>query len=255
MKLLVLGGTADARHVVMAAYEQGIFNKADQVVYSIAGLVRKPELPCDLRVGGFTQEGGLEAYCLREGIAAIFDITHPYAAQMSAKASDVAQGLNIPLWRFHRPEWRKQEADDWRFAESMSDLITALPKDAKVLFTSGQLEANDIDFLKARDDLAVIVRTAAPHRETLPENWSWIKGIGPFELSEEKALLGDLGVTALVTKNSGGASTEAKLHAARELSIPVFLLQRPSLPEATQLIASIEEALVLLRSSFSKSVK
>jgi precorrin-6A/cobalt-precorrin-6A reductase len=36
----------------------------------------------------------------------------------------------------------------------------------------------------------------------------------------------------LISKNSGGAATEAKLAVARERGLPVIMLQRPGLPPA-----------------------
>lgn len=57
MCLLILGGTADARKLAQALYEQGI-----SVIYSVAGLVRLPNVDCPVISGGFTQYGGLLPY-------------------------------------------------------------------------------------------------------------------------------------------------------------------------------------------------
>jgi precorrin-6A/cobalt-precorrin-6A reductase len=35
-----------------------------------------------------------------------------------------------------------------------------------------------------------------------------------------------------VTKNSGGSMTQAKLEAARQLNLPVLMVQRPRIPPA-----------------------
>jgi len=54
-------------------------------------------------------------------------------------------------------------------------------------------------------------------------------------------------IDVLVAKNSGGGAVEAKLAAAREMDIPVVMLDRPVLPvadwEATG-VKSIVEALL-----------
>jgi precorrin-6A/cobalt-precorrin-6A reductase len=47
-------------------------------------------------------------------------------------------------------------------------------------------------------------------------------------------LLRTYAIGALVSKNSGGDATYAKLIAARELDLPVVMVQRPPLPEAPQ---------------------
>ncbi len=50
----------------------------------------------------------------------------------------------------------------------------------------------------------------------------------------------------VVSKNSGGEATKAKLEAARALGLPVIMVRRPELPEAPESVASVEEALAWL---------
>jgi precorrin-6A/cobalt-precorrin-6A reductase len=53
-------------------------------------------------------------------------------------------------------------------------------------------------------------------------------------------------VDVVVTKDSGGHMTEAKLTAARELGLPVVLVRRPPLPDGVPTVATVEEALAWL---------
>src|ERR1700724_693424 len=53
---------------------------------------------------------------------------------------------------------------------------------------------------------------------------------GPFSLDGDRALFDAQQTDVLVSKNSGGAATEAKLAVARERGLPVVMLQRPRLP-------------------------
>ena len=39
-------------------------------------------------------------------------------------------------------------------------------------------------------------------------------------------------VDVIVTKNSGGSATDAKLAAARDLGLPVIMIDRPIMPES-----------------------
>jgi precorrin-6A/cobalt-precorrin-6A reductase len=50
---------------------------------------------------------------------------------------------------------------------------------------------------------------------------------GPFGVEAEIALMRDERVEVLVTKNSGGTATRAKIDAARVLGIEVVMIERP----------------------------
>jgi precorrin-6A/cobalt-precorrin-6A reductase len=49
-------------------------------------------------------------------------------------------------------------------------------------------------------------------------------------------------VRLLVTKDSGGELTVAKLDAARALELPVVMVDRPPLPDGLQVVGRVEEA-------------
>jgi precorrin-6A/cobalt-precorrin-6A reductase len=55
---------------------------------------------------------------------------------------------------------------------------------------------------------------------------------GPFELARELELLERERIEVLVSKNSGTDATYAKIVAARQLGLPVILVEPPALPEA-----------------------
>lgn len=236
MNILILGGTSDARKVVKALDQQGLLGE-NRLIYSIAGLVRVPELPCEVISGGFSQWGGLVKYLQKHKIDLLLDITHPFAKRMSTTAVEAAAELSIPCWRFHREEWTAQAGDQWRLFSDMDALVIAAEKYRSVLLTAGQLSQQVIDqlarYAQHRGQKQVI-RTAAPAQAVLPDAMVWLKAIGPFKHEDERALLEQHKIDLLISKNSGGAATEAKLSAARELGIEVFMLQRPDLPEADQ---------------------
>ncbi|UDQ87554.1 precorrin-6A/cobalt-precorrin-6A reductase, partial [Xanthobacter autotrophicus] len=82
--ILLLGGTGDAR-----ALATRLAPRADiRVTLSLAGRTENPApQPVPVRVGGFGGPVGLEDYLKAEGIAAVIDATHPYAARMSFNAA------------------------------------------------------------------------------------------------------------------------------------------------------------------------
>jgi len=50
-------------------------------------------------------------------------------------------------------------------------------------------------------------------------------------------------IDTVITKNSGGAATAAKLIAARELGLPVVMVQRPTTPGGVPEVADVQGAL------------
>ena len=219
MKILVLGGTSDARKVVTQVYAQNLFKSGGhELVYSIAGLVRFPDVPCEVISGGFTQFGGLAAYIKANSIQAILDITHPFAAKISTTAVNVAKQQGIPCWRFHRDEWLKQEGDDWQYLQDWHSAVQVAQAYKSLLITVGQVNQTEFSQLmteKVAKHTQVILRTAAAPRIDLPKEVTWVKAIGPFTLENEIDLMQKYHIDLLISKNSGGSSTQAKLDAAR----------------------------------------
>ncbi len=74
------------------------------------------------------------------------------------------------------------------------------------------------------------IRSVEPSEPPLPPRSEILLDRGPFTKSGERELMQRLAVEILVTKNSGGSLTSAKLSVARELSIPVIMIERPPAP-------------------------
>ena len=79
----------------------------------------------------------------------------------------------------------------------------------------------------------------------VPRAVTLILARGPFTIDEETRLMREERIDVLVTKNSGGAQTDAKLQAARALQIPVIMIERPPLPEA-QVTYDLQNALAFV---------
>ncbi|CAM3139168.1 precorrin-6A/cobalt-precorrin-6A reductase [Moritella viscosa] len=239
MKLLLLGGTADGRKLAIQLHASHI-----PLIYSVAGLVRVPNVGCEIVSGGFSQFGGLQHYIREQNITAILDVTHPYAQKMSSTAAQIAKDCDIPYWRFHRLQWENDYDDNWLSFTTWPQLLTLLQEQVsfaseqacqlRPFFTVGQLEPQLLTLLSDSSlaSLPQLVRTAVEPKATLLPAMQWIKAIGPFAVDDEITLFEHYGINALITKNSGGDSTIAKLTAARILGIPVFMQTRPSLPPA-----------------------
>lgn len=238
MTLLVLGGTTEGKQLATNLAEQGI-----ALIYSLAGLVRTPELDCEIVSGGFTQHGGLISFITQRRITAILDATHPYAQGISTRAVEAATACGIPCWRYQRPAWRPGPGDDWREFDTMEALLAALNDKQSVFLTAGQLDQRSLDVLQAyqQQGQRQLLRTAVKPQVPLPPGMHWTQAIGPFDIEDERRLMADHQIDVLVSKNSGGQATAAKLTVARERAIPVYMQARPKLPKPDQEFDDLEK--------------
>jgi precorrin-6A/cobalt-precorrin-6A reductase len=65
---------------------------------------------------------------------------------------------------------------------------------------------------------------------------------GPYRYDDELALLREHRIAALVTKNSGGDMTRAKLDAAAALDVSVVMVARPPSPAGVTTVGTVGEA-------------
>jgi precorrin-6A/cobalt-precorrin-6A reductase len=237
-KVLLLGGTGDALRIARQ------LTSVD--VYSLAGLGKVPDdLPCSVRVGGFGGSEGMARYIANEEIGLVIDATHPYAAQISANAVNAARHAGVPCWALRRPAWQPRAGDDWRMVDSWDELTMALAPFRRPLFTLGREPLSHLDEIPPHQFW--LVRCLDSHEDT--ERARIIAARGPFTLEGERALFALQHVDVVVSKNSGGSATEAKLEVARERRLPVVMLRRPSLPAADREFESVAELLDALHLS------
>lgn len=238
-RILVLGGTRDARQLAAALVAEGY-----DPISSLAGVTDSPELPLgEVRIGGFGGADGLKSYLEGSGIAVVIDATHPFAARMSANAEVACRAGGVPLLRLERPAWVAGEADMWIAANSAADAARALPSGTRVLLTTGR---KDLEPFYARADISGIARMIEEPPCKTPPAWRILRQRPPFTLADEAALLAENGITHLVTKNAGGSATEAKLLAARQARIPVVMIARPGKPDVPS-FATISNLMAVLK--------
>ncbi len=223
MKILILGGTTEA-----SAIANGLAgDPAIQAVLSLAGRTRAPVLPAiAARRGGFRGVEGLVRYLRDEAIDALIDATHPFATQMSRHALAAAEQAGVPRLAVVRPAWVRQPGDDWTESADMADAMRALgERSRRVFLTVGQQEL--APFAKAPWHDYLIRSVEPPDPSLLPPGARCIAARGPFETAGERWLLEREAIEVIVTKNSGGSATVAKLIAARALGLPVVMVARP----------------------------
>jgi precorrin-6A/cobalt-precorrin-6A reductase len=239
-RVLILGGTGEARRLASALVDEG----AD-VVSSLAGRVADPLLPPgEVRVGGFGGAAGLVAWLRAHPVQSLVDATHPFAATMTASAAAAAAETGVPLLRLQRPGWSAQAGDDWRWVDSLAEAAVAVAGFGSVFLTTGRQGLDAFARLTGR----CVVRSVDPPSPPLPERTTVLLARGPFTVPDELALMREHGIDVVVTKDSGGSMTAAKLTAARELGLPVVLVRRPAVPPGVPTVATVEQALAWVRS-------
>ena len=226
MKTLVLGGTAEARHLSEVL--------GHTAVLSLAGMTRTP-LSTPHRVGGFGGVEGLKAYIQQEDIQCIIDATHPFAAQMSRNAFKAQQALGVPLLRLERPPW--VPAPTWLMVNDLLQAAAAIPLGARAFLSVG---SQSLSAFLGREDMWYLTRSIEPPSQA-PRHGICLLQRPPFLLADEKALMKTHQITHLVSKNAGGAATQAKLEAAASLGVNVIMVKRPRLP-AVLTVETVAEA-------------
>jgi precorrin-6A/cobalt-precorrin-6A reductase len=238
MKILILGGTEEARGLADALMGMG-----HEVTTSLAGRTSEPLVPKgELRVGGFGGGDGLANYLLEQGFQRLVDATHPYAVQIAANAVRASQTSGVPLVRLVRPPWIEPQYAFWHHVQNSEEAADGLPRGARVMLTVGH---TDLEVFLAREDCSFVVRSIEPPTKALPTHAQSLISRPPFFVGAETDLLKREGITHLIAKNSGGVQTEAKLRAAQQLRIAVVMIARPALPPANE-VPTIGRAIAAL---------
>ncbi|MEZ0366370.1 cobalt-precorrin-6A reductase [Mycobacterium sp. pUA109] len=240
MKVLLLGGTAEARALAVALHPDVA------VISSLAGRVPDPALPVGaVRVGGFGGVDGLRHWLREERVDAVVDATHPFAATITAHAAAACAELGVPHLILARPGW--EPGDALRVPSNTEAAKTVATRGfERVFLTSGR--SSVAAFADSAAWFLIRVVTA-PDPDTLPARHQVLLSRGPYRYDDEHALLHTHRIDALVTKNSGGDMTRAKLDAAAALGIPVVMVERPSLPTGVDTVATVEDAVSWVHST------
>jgi precorrin-6A/cobalt-precorrin-6A reductase len=224
-RVLILGGTREARDIARRVKLKGY-----DVITSLAGVTAAPLLPEGrIRSGGFGGQSGLEDFLRKEGVALVVDAAHPFAAEISKNGSAAAESCGIEFLRLERPGWTPGAGDRWIFVRTIAEAVRRSPKNSRIFLTIGQKQ---IGGFLAREDLGGLVRCIESPAESLPPRWVLLLARPPFSVEGEISLMREHEIGILVSKNSGGEQTAAKLAAARQLQIPIIMVERPTKPAA-----------------------
>jgi precorrin-6A/cobalt-precorrin-6A reductase len=236
-RVLILGGTSEARELAERLHGAGV-----HVVSSLAGRVSRPRLPVgDVRIGGFGGPPAMAQWLVDQGVLAVADATHPFAERISASAASACAAAGVPLLRLQRPGWRERAGDCWHWVDGVPQAATVVAQlGERVLLTTGR---QGLEAFAGIGDAWFLIRCVDPPEVALPARHELLLDRGPYTHAGERSLMQAHGIDVLVTKDSGGAHTIAKLDVARELGLPVVVVCRPPSPAGVELIGSVDQAL------------
>jgi precorrin-6A/cobalt-precorrin-6A reductase len=248
--ILILGGTAEARALAAGLQASGV-----PVTSSLAGRVSRPRLPVgESRVGGFGGPEALARWIAEHEVGAVVDATHPFARRISASAAQACPAAGVGLLRLERPGWSARPGDRWTWVDDLAAAAAALAGAgaapggdaagrARVLLTTGR---QGLAAFAACDDAWFLVRCVEEPDPPLPRAHELLLDRGPYTLAGELALIDAHRIDIVVTKDSGGPHTVAKLDAARERGLRVIVVRRPprlAVPTVTTVAEALEWAL------------
>lgn len=233
MRVLLLGGTAEGRALAEVLYEQV------DIISSLAGRVPDPALPVGpVRIGGFGGVDGLTRWLQEEHVDAVVDATHPFAATMTAHAAAACGRAKIPHLVLARPAWDPGPAEVVASDQQAAEAV-AQHRYTRVFLTTGR---SGTRAFRGSGAWFLIRAVTEPDVDSLPRHHQLLLSRGPYHYADEIAVMRDHRIDALVTKNSGGDMTRAKLDAAAALDIPVVMVARPPLPDGVHKVDTVGEA-------------
>lgn len=235
MPILILGGTGEARELAAALHHDNV-----AVISSLAGRVARPRLPVgEVRVGGFGGPEKLAEWLGANAIDAVVDATHPFAERISASARAATARAATPLLRLERPGWSERPGDRWTWVDDLAAAAALIPAlGSRVLLTTGR---QGLPAFAAVDGAFFLVRCVDPPDPPLPRDHELLLDRGPYTREGELELIDRHALDLVVTKDSGGALTEAKLDAARDRGLTVIVVRRPP-RSADAAVATVAEA-------------
>ncbi|MDI6815654.1 MAG: precorrin-6A reductase [Actinomycetota bacterium] len=249
--ILLLGGTTEARLLLEKLTEERIpvifstaYEFAGEFIDSLA-----VENPLVKHIAGKLDADAMVVLIDSEKVALLVDATHPFATGVSENARAACEVAGVPYLRVDRALAGKANYENIEYARSMEEAariaaglaqgqsqVQSQGPGATIFIATGSnqagLFAERIDISKHRVYIRVLPgdESVAKCLEAGFAPEQVITGVGPFSVEENERLWRSLGVTVVVTKESGreGGFPE-KVEAAKRLGITLVVVERPGI--------------------------
>jgi precorrin-6A/cobalt-precorrin-6A reductase len=176
----------------------------------------------------------------------VVDATHPFAATITANAASACRELALPHLVLARPAWPNGSAIVFG-SDTMAAKVVAANGYSRVFLTTGR---TGVGVFAGLDAWFLIRAVTPPDGAALPLRHQLLLSRGPYRYDDELNLLREYHIDALVTKNSGGDMTRAKVDAADALGVPVVMVDRPALPQGVATVDTVDDAAAWVRAGF-----
>ena len=232
--ILLLGGTSETAAVAeaLAVAGQGVLVSTATDVPLDVGRHANIRRRC-----GRLDAAAMADLARREGVGALVDVSHPYAAELRATAERAAREIGIPYLTYVRPGGAVAGDGVIVVAGHEEAARVACESGRNILLTVGSRNAAVYAREAARRGVALIVRIL-PHAASFAAcldagiaKERIVAARGPFDVEQNRTLIRQFGVGVVVTKDGGAAGGfQAKREAARLESCSLVVVGRPGQP-------------------------
>lgn len=236
VKVLLLAGTSEAADIA----KHMVGNERVSATASLAGVTRAPkDLGLPMRIGGFGGAEEFAAYLKDKNVDIVIDATHPFASRMTQRTVRICRELGVKYLLVQRPGWVLEAGDKWFPVKNTEAVKALIPAGSTVFLATGRQTLAQFAGMR---DCRILCRVIDPPQSEFPfENGRFVIGRPPFSVREEVDFFQSEGVDWVVVKNSGGERSKSKLIAARELGLPVAMIEREDVPDC-EVVSTAEEA-------------
>lgn len=230
----LIGGTGEA---VTLAHQLASSGIACLVTVTTATAQRAYGEQPDLTVRvGRVDVSALGEFMIAQRVGAVLDASHPFAVEISQGAIAAAQGLNIPYWRYERPELETPPGSGLiQYLPGLGAVLTPeVLAGERVLLTLGYRWLHHFTPWQHQATLfARILPSTIALEAALSAGFTSDRLIAlrpPVGLELEAALWQQWQITRVITKASGAPGGEdTKRAIAQRLGISLRILNRPQL--------------------------